>query len=93
MSPLWRAVDCGGGSPRSARAAGAGCLRHPGELAIDRDAPASHELPGRLVGHRGDAGQDPADCVLKDLSTIERRELLFLVDLPADPAEAPWSRA
>ena len=32
--------------------------------------------------------QDPADFVLKDFSTVERKELPFLVDRAADAVEA-----
>ena len=67
---------------------GGGDGGHNGLKSLSTSLGSKDYLRVRFGIGRPPGRQDPADYVLKDFSTIERRELPFLIDRTADAAEA-----
>jgi PTH1 family peptidyl-tRNA hydrolase len=67
---------------------GGGDNGHNGLKSLTQSLGSKEYLRVRFGIGRPPGRQDPADFVLKDFSTVERKELPFLVDRAADAAEA-----
>ena len=83
-------LDIGYGTLRLKRGGGEG--GHNGLRSMSQSLASKDYVRVRFGIGRPPGRQDPADYVLSDFSTVERKELEFLVDRAADATEAVITR-